>query len=67
MRIILFASALIVGSSLVMQAHAATTSARESARAECARLADSQNFGERYVQRRNFIQDCLIDRGFNAQ
>jgi hypothetical protein len=67
MRIILLASALIVGSSLFIPAHAAVISARETARSECARFADAQNFGERYVQRRNFIQECLIDRGFNAQ
>jgi hypothetical protein len=30
-------------------------------------MADAQNFGERYVQRRNFIQGCLIDMGFNGQ
>ena len=67
MRTILLASALIVGSSLVTSANATTTSARDSARAEGAQMADAQNFGERYVQRRNFIQGCLIDMGFNGQ
>src|SRR4051794_12770198 len=66
MRIIL-ATALIVGSSLIVPANAATTSMIETARAECAQLADEQNFGDRQVQRRNFIQDCLIDRGFNSR
>jgi hypothetical protein len=67
MRIVLLAIALIVGSSLVIPADAATRSAIAIARGECAKLAAKQHFGKRYIQRRNFIQDCLIDRGFNAQ
>jgi hypothetical protein len=59
------ASALVVSFALVIAANAATTSERKSVRAECVRLADAQKFGERQVQRRNFIQDCLIDRGYN--
>jgi hypothetical protein len=65
MRIIVIAFALIVGS--VMPADAATRSAIAMARADCAKLAQAQRFGSRHIQRRNFIQDCLIDRGFNAQ
>jgi hypothetical protein len=60
------ATALIVGSALVIPAQAATTTARDDVRAECIRLANVQDFGARHIQRRNFIQDCLIDRGFNA-
>ena len=66
MRIILLAFALIVGSALVDSANAATKSVRASIRAECMRLAAAQNFGRRYIQRRNFIQDCVIDPEFNA-
>jgi len=66
LRMVLLVSALVAGSTMVVPAHAASTSARESARAECVRLADAQDFGARHIQRRNFIQDCLIDRGFNA-
>jgi uncharacterized membrane protein len=65
MQLIQLASALVIGFALVIPANAATTSARKSARAECVRLADAQKFGERKIQRRNFIQDCLIDRGYN--
>jgi hypothetical protein len=58
-------SALVISFALLIPANAATTSARDSARAECVRLADGQQFGERQIQRRNFIRDCLIDRGYN--
>jgi hypothetical protein len=64
MRIFLFA---LIGSSMIAPANAATPLARTIAWAECYRLAAAQNFGRRHIQRRNFIQDCLIDRGFNAQ
>jgi hypothetical protein len=67
MRIIVMAFALIVGSSLIIPADAATRSAIAIARAECAKLASAQRFGRRHIQRRNFIRDCLIDRGFNAE
>jgi uncharacterized membrane protein len=65
LQLIQLASALAVSFALVIPANAATTSARKSARAECVRLADAQKFGERQIQRRNFIQDCFIDRGYN--
>jgi hypothetical protein len=65
MQLIQLASALVISFALVIPANAATTSARKSARAECVRLADAQKFGERKIQRRNFIQGCLIDRGYN--
>jgi hypothetical protein len=55
MRIVLLAIALIVGSSLVIPADAATRSAIAIARGECAKLAAKQHFGKRYIQRRNFI------------
>jgi len=61
------ASALVVGFALVIPANAAATSARKSVRAECVRLADAQNFGKRHIQRRNFIQDCLIERGYRTK
>jgi hypothetical protein len=65
MQLIRLASALVVSFALAIPANAATSSARKSAHAECVRLADAQKFGERQIQRRNFIQDCLIDRGYN--
>jgi hypothetical protein len=61
LRVILLVSALVASSAL--SAHA--NNGRDNARAECVRLADAQKFGDRRIQRRNFIQDCLIDRGFN--
>ena len=65
MRTILLAIAPIVGSASLDAANAAT-SIRPGARAECMRLAVAQNFGKRYIQRRNFIRDCMIDPEFNA-
>jgi hypothetical protein len=65
LQLIQLASAVVVSVALVIPANAATTSARKSAQAECVRLADAQKFGELQIQRRNFIQDCLIDRGYN--
>jgi hypothetical protein len=65
LQLIQLASALVVSLALAIPANAATASERESIRAECVRLADAQQFGERQIQRRNFIQDCLIDRRYN--
>jgi len=67
MRIIFLAAALTVGSSIILPANAAPKSAIAIARAECIKLAQLQRFGRRNIQRRNFIQECLIDRGFNTQ
>jgi hypothetical protein len=65
LQLIQLLSSLVVSFALVIPANAATASAHKSAQAECVRLADAQMFGERQIQRRNFIQDCLIDRGYN--
>jgi hypothetical protein len=42
----------------------ATKSARASALAECQREAKARMFGNRTIQRRNFLKDCMIDRMF---
>jgi hypothetical protein len=65
LQLIQLAPALVVSFALAIPANAVTTSERDSIRAECVRLADAQQFGERQIQRRNFIQDCLIDRRYN--
>jgi hypothetical protein len=39
--------------------------ARAAAQAECSKLAVAKNFGRRAIQRRNFLRQCMIDRGFN--
>jgi hypothetical protein len=59
------AISLIVG-VIAEGTNAAAKSVRASLRAECVRLAAAQNFGRRHIQRRNFIQDCVIDRDFNS-
>ena len=48
-------------------AYAATNSARATALADCNRQARAMQFGKRAIQRRNFVKDCMIDRGFPAQ
>jgi hypothetical protein len=48
-------------------AYAATNNARATALADCNRQARAMQFGKRAVQRRNFVKDCMIDRGFPAQ
>jgi hypothetical protein len=35
--------------------------------ADCQRQARAKRFGKLAVQRRNFLKDCMIDRGFNGQ
>jgi nucleoid-associated protein YgaU len=39
--------------------------ARAAAQAECSRLAAAKNFGRHVIQRRNFLRECMIERGFN--
>ena len=43
---------------------AATKSARAAALADCQRQAKAKMFGNRTIQRRNFLKDCMIDRMF---
>jgi hypothetical protein len=35
--------------------------------ADCQRQARAKRFGKLAVQRRNFLKDCMIDRGFYGQ
>jgi hypothetical protein len=35
--------------------------------ADCQRQARAKRFGKLDVQRRNFLKDCMIDRGFYGQ
>jgi hypothetical protein len=47
-----------------MNAFAATKNARAAALADCQRQARAKMFGNRAIQRRNFLKDCMIDRMF---
>ena len=47
-----------------MNAYAATKNARAIALADCERQATAKRFSNRTIQRRNFLKDCMIDRGF---
>jgi hypothetical protein len=48
-------------------AYAATRgqeNARVAARVDCGRQARAKAFGMRFIQRRNFIGECMMERGF---
>jgi hypothetical protein len=42
----------------------ATKSARDAALAYCQQQAKAKKFGNRTIQRRNFLKNCMIDRMF---
>jgi hypothetical protein len=47
--------------------YAATKSARAMALADCQRQAQAKRFNSRQtIQHRNFLKDCMIDRGFQG-
>jgi hypothetical protein len=45
-------------------AYAAAKNARAIALADCEGQARAKRFGNRTIQRRNFLKDCMIDRRF---
>jgi hypothetical protein len=45
-------------------ASTATKNARAAALADCQRQARAKMFGNRAIQRRNFLKNCMIDRMF---
>jgi len=45
----------------------ATDHTRVIVLADCNRQARAKQFGRRVIQRRNFVKDCMIDRGFPGQ
>jgi hypothetical protein len=47
-----------------MSAYAATKNARAAALADCQQQARAKMFGNRAIQRRNFLKNCMIDRMF---
>jgi hypothetical protein len=70
MRFVL--TALVLGIGLAAATPEAALSAQKNARiaraaaqVECSRLAAARKFGRRAIQRRNFLRQCMIDRGFN--
>ena len=44
--------------------YAAAKKARATALTDCERQARAMRFGKQTIQRRNFLKDCMIDRGF---
>ena len=50
--------------SAQMNAHAAAKKARAAALTDCDWQARAMRFGKQTIQRRNFLKDCMVDRGF---
>jgi hypothetical protein len=44
--------------------YAAAKKARATALTDCERQARAMRFGKQTIQRRNFLKDCMVDRGF---
>jgi hypothetical protein len=47
-----------------LDAYAATRGARAKVQIDCARQAGAKKFGMHFIQRRNFLRDCMMARGF---
>ena len=47
-----------------INASSATKNGRAAALADCQRQASAKMFGNRAIQRRNFLKNCMIDRMF---
>lgn len=67
-RILLLTSAVAVAVAASMPAASAPrTKAQATALDDCYRQARAMQFGRRNIQRRNFIKDCMVDKGFPGQ
>jgi Ni/Co efflux regulator RcnB len=40
---------------------------QDIARTDCARQADTKHYAPRTVKRRNFVRDCMVDKGFQSR
>ena len=63
---VLFAAA-VPASAAPLNAYTKSNNASAAALADCQRQARAKRFGKLAVQRRNFLKDCMIDRGFYGQ
>ena len=63
-NVFIVAALLSMFGATVSVAAAPLKSARSTALADCERQAKAKQFGNRTIQRRNFLKDCMIDRGF---
>jgi len=59
--------ALTPAGSAPLNAYAKSRNASGIALADCQRQARAKRFGNLAIQRRNFLRDCMIDRGFFGQ
>jgi hypothetical protein len=50
-----------------LNAYPKSNNASAIALADCQRQARAKRFGKLAIQRRNFLKDCMIDRGFFGQ
>jgi hypothetical protein len=63
---VMFSATVPVGAA-PSSASAKSNNASAIALADCQRQARAKRFGRLAVQRRNFLKDCMIDRGFFGQ
>jgi hypothetical protein len=54
----------VAAAAAPVNAYASMKDARATALADCDRQASAMRFGNRTVQRRNFVKNCMIDRMF---
>jgi len=65
---ILLAGVIAVTMGATMPAASAPrTKAQAASLTDCKQQARAMQFGRRAVQRRNFIKDCMVDKGFPGQ
>ena len=67
MNNILLVATAVLSLALVASADASVRAKRDQARADCERQANAMQLAHRTVMRRNFIHDCMIDRGFQGR
>jgi hypothetical protein len=64
-KILLFATALCI--AIPASTNAAPRTKRDQARADCEQQANSMRIGKGTVMRRNFVRDCMVDKGFQSR
>jgi len=66
-NILLLATIGVITAAASMPAAGASRDrARAMALAECNQQARQMMYGRRAIQRRNFVKECMVDRGYHA-
>ena len=66
LAIALQASSSLAATGSARDAYAASNSVRNKALAECNNRASRRNLGATSVKKKNFVRDCLRQRGFSG-